>query len=625
MPLSLLVLVTCPAQVCSQSLPEIESQDGGLRVTVEQTGLFTVERSGLLGSGVELFALHSAQASTAASVNNLASTLATQYATSSSLSSAMLTRTTPSQVQDSIASSLQPYATTASLSSALTVASSSVLGAASSQTAAARADAAASTTAAASSVLTAVSSTLNAYTTQVDADSRISAALTSFTTGSLSSAVSAASASVLNQVSTALLSFGAGPVSDMLSSALSSYTANTLSTTVQSSASSVLSQVSTLMQPLATTVAVSSMISTVVASATLPHATTSEVSAAISTAMSDFTDAELLPRLSSALTTYPTTAAMQSAISSVVTARLASFTPTNGVSSMITSSISAALSTYTVSTLSGLLSAYTTSSQVSTLLQQYVASSVKLGSAPDNGCTASTAGTLRFANGQAEVCDGLAWSDMSAPIYGSCQDIKSNTYTSNSGWYTVSTPSGLKRVLCDMETEGGGWQLFAVKRTAAFDFMTPGAAGAYPTVNPTQDSAGFIPSTVTFNEVLFRFMTAVPGTFVVYQKGGNTAFDAWLQGSGSSGNIIQDTAGFYRKVSSARTPTTGTATISRLHFYGANGISEWHSGTDLWVDLWSSTDSTSGTYLYLDNPSASGRKCLGGYCFLDDPVWLMWR
>ena len=47
------------------------------------------------------------------------------------------------------------------------------------------------------------------------------------------------------------------------------------------------------------------------------------------------------------------------------------------------------------------------------------------------------------------------------------------------------------------------------------------------------------------------------------------------------------TPGFYRyQTTTTRDPATGYYTIVKLNFYNANGISEDHSGTDGWLDIW---------------------------------------
>ena len=107
---------------------------------------------------------------------------------------------------------------------------------------------------------------------------------------------------------------------------------------------------------------------------------------------------------------------------------------------------------------------------------------------------------------------------------------------------------------------------------------------------------------------------------------GKTRFDNFLMCNVDS--LISDVTGFY-KYSPAdkggRVPSSGYAKIIGFHHYSPNGISESHSGTDKWIDLWNGVDGSNNNYHNVDNSAALGTKCLAGYCFLHAPVWVMVR
>ena len=102
-------------------------------------------------------------------------------------------------------------------------------------------------------------------------------------------------------------------------------------------------------------------------------------------------------------------------------------------------------------------------------------------------------------------------------------------------------------------------------------------------------------------------------------------FDKFLMGRTYNKN--KNVHGFY-KYSPAdnnnRNPSSGFATISKLHFYSKYGISEVHDGTDKWINMWHSAQS-SNNFVTSDDRLARGTKCIAGYCYLNKPIWVMVR
>ena len=73
-----------------------------------------------------------------------------------------------------------------------------------------------------------------------------------------------------------------------------------------------------------------------------------------------------------------------------------------------------------------------------------------------------------------------------------------------------------------------------------------------------------------------------------------------------------------------RNPSSGFATISKLVFYSRHGISEVHTDSDKWIDMWNDAD-VSNNYVTSDDSRARGTKCIAGYCYLNKPIWVMVR
>ena len=182
-----------------------------------------------------------------------------------------------------------------------------------------------------------------------------------------------------------------------------------------------------------------------------------------------------------------------------------------------------------------------------------------------------------------------------------------------------------------METERGGWTLVATKVSPRFLFIkTAFSASAVKTKNA--DAASHIhPDMGDWEEIMFRFSDVSSIRVIYSRKAGapnkdKTEFEKFLMGT--TVNVNKNIHGFY-KYSPAdhnkRNPASGFATISSLHYYSNSGISERHSGTDKWLDMWNSADGSTDKYVTSDDSRARGTKCIAGYCYLNKPIWVMVR
>ena len=183
-----------------------------------------------------------------------------------------------------------------------------------------------------------------------------------------------------------------------------------------------------------------------------------------------------------------------------------------------------------------------------------------------------------------------------------------------------------------METERGGWTLVATKVSPGFLFIkTVFSAVAAATKN--RDAASHIhPSMGNWKEVMFRFADVDTIRLIYNRKAGapnkdKEEFDKFLMGKYI--NVGKYVNGFYKysPAENKRNPSVGFATISPisyLYFQVHAGISEAQSGTDKWLDMWNTNDS-SNNYIYSDDSRARGTKCIAGYCYLNKPIWVMVR
>lgn len=268
---------------------------------------------------------------------------------------------------------------------------------------------------------------------------------------------------------------------------------------------------------------------------------------------------------------------------------------------------------------------------------------IKFGDTADE-CTPSIAGTVRYSTSQnaLELCNGNMWSPLVTNSLGQtadkpglhCLDILEKGQSLGDGLYWIDPNGGSTddsfRAYCDMETEGGGWTLFATKVTPGFSLIstTYSAAAAKST---HADAASHIhPSMSDWEHVMFRFSDSNNIRLVYERAAGSPGsakaeFEKFLMGTPTG--LVRDLAGFYRYSpadGNSRHPTTGFATIAGLHFFNNQCISESHGGTDRWVDMWTGGDG-SDSYVFTDSTAARGTKCIAGYCYEKTPIWMMVR
>ncbi|XP_078358034.1 uncharacterized protein LOC144642820 isoform X2 [Oculina patagonica] len=269
---------------------------------------------------------------------------------------------------------------------------------------------------------------------------------------------------------------------------------------------------------------------------------------------------------------------------------------------------------------------------------------IKFTDTADN-CTQQTAGTVRYSNSQKtlQLCDGSAWLPLVTAKKGHvanspglhCQDIL-NSGDHGSGLYWIDPNGGSTgdsfQAFCDMETERGGWTLVATKVSPNFLFIkTSFSTMAAKTKNA--DAASHIhPDMGDWEEVMFRFADVNNIRVIYNRKAGapqntKTDFEKFLMGTSATKLKELNLYGFYKYSpadNNQRSPAVSFATISRLFFRSANGISEWHTGTDKWLDMWDNADG-SNNYVTSDDSRARGTKCIAGYCYLNKPIWVMVR
>ena len=181
-----------------------------------------------------------------------------------------------------------------------------------------------------------------------------------------------------------------------------------------------------------------------------------------------------------------------------------------------------------------------------------------------------------------------------------------------------------------MDTEGGGWTLVATKVSPSFLFIkTAFSTSAAKTTNA--DAASHIhPDMGDWEEVMFRFADVNTIRLIYNRKAGapqndKTVFENFFMGKPTSSDT--KVYGFY-KYSLAdhnrRNPSTGFATINRLHIKSNVGVAEFFADSDKWLNMWYHAD-RSNNYDTSDDSRARGTKCIAGYCYLNKPIWVMVR
>ena len=184
-----------------------------------------------------------------------------------------------------------------------------------------------------------------------------------------------------------------------------------------------------------------------------------------------------------------------------------------------------------------------------------------------------------------------------------------------------------------METEGGGWTLISTKVSSSFIFIkTTFSASAAKTTDADAASHISPPEHGGLGRGHVPVQPDVSTIRVIYSRKASalnnndkTDFEKFL--TGTTNNKNKNIHGFY-KYSPAdnnnRNPSSGFATISKLHFYSKYGISEVHDGTDKWINMWHSAQS-SNNFVTSDDRLARGTKCIAGYCYLNKQIWVMVR
>ncbi|KAL9982664.1 hypothetical protein ACROYT_G004735 [Oculina patagonica] len=258
-------------------------------------------------------------------------------------------------------------------------------------------------------------------------------------------------------------------------------------------------------------------------------------------------------------------------------------------------------------------------------------------------CSLRTAGTVRYNTSQKalELCDGSAWFPLVIARKGHvaydpgrhCLDILNSGQSRGSGLYWIDPNGGSTddsfQAFCDMDTERGGWTLFATKVSPSFRGFIKTGFSALAAKTKFADAASHIhPAMGDWEEVMFRFSDVNTIRVIYNRKAGapqnnKKEFEEFLMGKTAS--LMKDVHGFYKYSpadNNKRSPAQGFATISKLHFYSNHAISEWYAGTDKWLNMWTGPDSTNN-YVTSDDSRARGTKCIAGYCYLNKPIWVM--
>jgi hypothetical protein len=94
-------------------------------------------------------------------------------------------------------------------------------------------------------------------------------------------------------------------------------------------------------------------------------------------------------------------------------------------------------------------------------------------------------------------------------------------------------------------------------------------------------------------------------------------FVGWLQGQSGSANV---SITFYKDVQGI----LSSKTTNSFSIYPDRGIAEAPSGSDLWINMFDTQDTSGNNYIDAPDPLLRGRKCLAGYCRTPS-IWMMVR
>ena len=139
-----------------------------------------------------------------------------------------------------------------------------------------------------------------------------------------------------------------------------------------------------------------------------------------------------------------------------------------------------------------------------------------------------------------------------------------------------------------METEGGGWTLVSTKVSTRYLFIKTAFSTLAAKATTTNAASHIHPDMRDWEEVFFRFADVNTIRVIYNRKAGapqnsKKEFEKFLMGN--TVNLAKNVYGFY-KYSPAdhnkRIPASGFATISSLHFFLNEGITEAHGGSDKW-------------------------------------------